>query len=94
MLLIAPVTAINRHEREEEMNGYYRRRASLPFEEIRPLDLNEIEFVTDVGESFSDGDTFGECPICGEEATFESNDNAYCTHCSWSTDEELDEEQS
>ena len=32
------------------MNGYYQRRPSLSFEEFWCLNINEIEFVSDLGE--------------------------------------------
>lgn len=69
------------------MNGYYRRRSCLPFEEIRPLELDEIEFVSDVGEGHWE-DLLRECLICGEEVglnedeeNFDDDEN-YCERCS------------
>ena len=65
------------------MNGYYRRRSSLPFEEIRPLDINEIEFVSDVGEIVEEDSLF-ECSICGERACDDEENEEeenYCEQC-------------
>lgn len=42
------------------MNGYYRLKSSLPYEEIRPLEFDEIEFVSDVGEG-QEEDLLREC---------------------------------
>jgi hypothetical protein len=67
------------------MNGYYRRRSDLPFEDIRPLEINEIEFVTDVGELLEE-DSFCECPLCGEE-TINHDDENYCSECCWNSNE-------
>lgn len=69
------------------MNGYYRRRSGLPFEEIRPLEINEIEFVSDVGEPCCEEDSLSECPLCGEEA-ISTEDEAYCTQCCWNSTED------
>ncbi|NOT78468.1 MAG: hypothetical protein HOP07_05635 [Bacteriovoracaceae bacterium] len=68
------------------MNGYYRRRSDLPFEEIRPLKINEIEFVSDTGELQIQEDTLYECPICGEEAVT-TEDQIYCNNCTWKNTE-------
>lgn len=65
------------------MNGYYRRRSGLPFEEIRPLEINEIEFVSDVGEIFEE-DSLCECSICGEKACDDEENEEeenYCEQC-------------
>ena len=67
------------------MNGYYKRRSDLPFEEIRLLEINEIEFVSDVGE-LSEEDSFYECLICGEEAACTEDEN-YCEQCCWDSSE-------
>ncbi|MDO9183781.1 MAG: hypothetical protein Q7U04_15305 [Bacteriovorax sp.] len=61
------------------MNGYYRRRSDLSFEEIRPLEINEIEFVSDVGE-LNGGESAYECQICGEEVVGDGEEN-YCEQC-------------
>lgn len=61
------------------MNGYYRRRSDLSFEEIRPLEINEIEFVSDVGE-LNEGESAYECHICGEEVTGDGEEE-YCEQC-------------
>lgn len=63
----------------KNMNGYYRRRSSLPFEEIRPLEINEIEFVSDVGE-LNEDEPACECHICGEEVIAGGDEN-YCEQC-------------
>ena len=78
------------------MDGYYRRRSSLPFEEIRPLEINEIEFVSDddeFGPFYPEEDLLIECSGCGEEVIrdedeFEDNDEEnyedeenYCEQC-------------
>jgi hypothetical protein len=69
------------------MNGYYRRRSGLPFEEVRPLEINEIEFVSDVGEHSSGEGFIFECPICGDEA-FTVDDETYCKQCCWENEED------
>lgn len=79
LLLKKQVTAINQVAKEKNMNGYYRRRPELSFEEIRPLGINEIEFVSDVGE-INEGDSAYECHICGEEVIGDGNEN-YCEQC-------------
>jgi hypothetical protein len=79
-LLLIKVSDRNQlgHERGKNMNGYYRRRSGLPFEEIRPLEINEIEFVSDVGELCVE-DSFCECLICGKEVS--GDDENYCEEC-------------
>jgi formylmethanofuran dehydrogenase subunit E len=66
------------------MDGYYRRRSCLPFEEIRPLEIDEIEFVTDVGELFEE-DSLCECSVCGEEVISDEDEDKdeenYCERC-------------
>lgn len=77
------------------MDGYYRRRSSLPYEEIRPLEINEIEFVPDVGEFdrfyefYQEEDLLIECAGCGEEVIKDEdeydeclkNEENYCERC-------------
>jgi hypothetical protein len=80
------VAAINLVTEGKNMNGYYRRRSDLPFEEIRPLKINDIEFVSDIGELQIQEDTLYECPICGEEAVT-TEDQIYCSNCTWKNKE-------
>lgn len=68
------------------MNGYYRRRLCLPYEEIQPLETDEIEFVSD-GDEIQVEDLLRECLICGEEVglnedeeNYEDDDN-FCERC-------------
>jgi hypothetical protein len=74
------------------MNGYYRRKSSLPFEEIRPLEFDEIEFVSDVGEG-QEEDLLRECLICGEEVGLNEDEEilddeeCFCERCCRYTNE-------
>ena len=62
------------------------RRSGLPFEEIRPLELDEIEFGSDVSELY-ENEFLCECSICGEEASVLDEDEeeiegeVYCENC-------------
>jgi hypothetical protein len=66
------------------MNGYYGRRSCLPYEEIRPLEIDEIEFVIDVRKFYEEEVVFDECTICGEEAIYlDDCEEACCSYCQY-----------
>lgn len=66
------------------MNGFYQKKAHLQVEELRPLEIYELEFVSDLNEASKPrGDPTGErCPRC-EWAFTNFKTDPYCMNCQW-----------
>ena len=70
------------------MNGYYRPTYGCLMQEVRPLDLSEIEYVSDdeetpARETRSRSKSHAHrCPRCGDVSMIVSAD-PYCSECNW-----------
>jgi len=78
------------------MNGYYRPKARGPIQELRLLDLDEIEYVTEDGnpeEKRTSGRGWKHrCPRCGTSSRIIFGD-PYCAECNWDSLTDVSEDR-